>query len=196
MVALPLLLSACALSPTAMVASSVADGASAATTGKSVPDYAISAIAERDCVLMHGLSRGQICADPPEKNLEFSAAMASASDPAPAEPVASQPFQVDRGTSRLAYEPTWTLVLAVVADYAQAVSLAKRLRPKPGLVTAVEDRGKVLYRVTTEPFKFSESIDRQKQVASQKFPSAVLTAVCPHWMRDDTCVVLDRVLPL
>lgn len=208
--ALPLLLSGCGMSATAIVASAVVDSASVAATGKTVPDYAISAITDRDCMLLHGITRGYLCEDPPETPADdaeaaqaphpvhrqpsgdaaAAAAMAAAFD---AEAAAAGPETVP---ARSAYRPSWTLLLATVEDYGEAVGAARRLKPRPGLITATVVDGKVVYRVTTEPFGFDEVTDRKNQVAAQDFASAVLSAVCPYWMQDDSCIVLDRKLPL
>lgn len=196
--ALPLLLSGCGVSSTAIVASAVVEGTSVATTGKTVPDYAISGITDRDCTLLYGITRGRVCQDPPDAERDPEA-IAETSEPAAAEDATPQvPAGSDTVLSRPAgpYQPAWTLVLTMVEDYGQAVSAARGLQPKPGLITAAEVDGKVVYRVTTEPFSFEEAADRRRQAASQNFANAVLSAVCPYWMQDDTCIVLDRTLPL
>jgi hypothetical protein len=197
--ALPLLLSGCGLSSTAIVASAVVEGTSVATTGKTVSDYAISEITDRDCTLLHGITRGHVCQDPPDAERNPEAVIAATAEPAAAEDAAPQgPAGPDSVLSKRPgqYQPAWTLVLTVVEDYGQAVSAAGRLQPKPGLITAASVDGKVVYRVTTEPFSFDEAADRQRQAASQNFANAVLSAVCPYWMQDDSCIVLDRTLPL
>lgn len=203
---LPLLLSGCGVSATAVVASAVIDGASVATTGKTVPDYAISAITDRDCMILHGITRGRLCEDPPEAQEEETGAGQPA---APNEDTAAAAFAMaaaidaeaaaaapDLGPARSEYRPSWTLLLATVEDYGEAVGAAWRLKPKPGLITATVIDGKVVYRVTTEPFRFEEANARKNQVAAQDFASAVLSAVCPYWMQDESCIVLDRKLPL
>ena len=193
--ALLLPLFACAVTPEFLVGSSLVDSTSSAATGKTVPDYAISAMTERDCVLLHGLSRGRICEEPIDGNKGFTSDMGPV--PEPLDAPATSPTTAEEPRSKSSgRESAWTLVLAVVADYTQAVDMARRLQPKPGLVTAVEVAGEVAYRVTTQPFKFEEAAERQQDVAAQNFTSAVLAAVCPHWMQDGKCVVLDRVLPL
>lgn len=64
--ALAFQLSGClvALPPAIQLASFAADGISYATTGKSVTDHAISAVAERDCAMGRVLTGDDICAAP------------------------------------------------------------------------------------------------------------------------------------
>ena len=197
--ALPLLLSGCGFSSTAIVASALVEGTSVAATGKTVSDYAISEITDRDCTLLHGITRGRVCQDPQDAARDPGAAIAATAEPAAAEDATLEvPAGPDTAFPKPAgrYEPAWTLVLTVVEDYGQAVSAARRLQPKPGLITTASVDGKVVYRVTTEPFSFDEAADRQRQATSQNFANAVLSAVCPYWMQDDSCIVLDRMLPL
>lgn len=198
--ALSLALSGCGLSSAGLVVSAVAEGTSVAATGKGVTDYALSAVTDRDCVLLYGLTRGEVCTDPETAERESASAMAPLPGPPAAKAVAPQtPPDAPAPVSPLptiAYDATWTFVLGLVEDYAQAVSLARRLQPKPGLITAVEVRGKVMYRVTTEPFGLEQAGARRRQITAQNFADATLAAVCPGWMQDGECVVLDRVLPL
>ena len=56
-------LTGCVLPPVATVASLLLDGASYASTGKSVSDHALSQIADADCALWYGFVEGDFCRD-------------------------------------------------------------------------------------------------------------------------------------
>jgi hypothetical protein len=61
--ALPILLNACALPASFSIASLAIDGISYATSGKSVSDHAISAVANEDCAMWRALQARPICRD-------------------------------------------------------------------------------------------------------------------------------------
>lgn len=56
-------LAGCVLPPVATFASLLLDGASYASTGKSVSDHALSQFAAADCALWYGFVEGDICRD-------------------------------------------------------------------------------------------------------------------------------------
>lgn len=61
--AVPLLLSACGL-PTAVVVTSYAvDGVAFVSTGKTLTAHALSAATDKDCSILFGLTRGELCRD-------------------------------------------------------------------------------------------------------------------------------------
>ncbi len=61
--ALPILLNACALPASFSIASVAIDGISYATSGKSVSDHALSAVANEDCAMWRALKARPICRD-------------------------------------------------------------------------------------------------------------------------------------
>jgi hypothetical protein len=61
---LPLLLSGCFVPPGVAVASYAADGASYATTGKSITDHGVSTVKNEDCATYRVFVGGTICKDP------------------------------------------------------------------------------------------------------------------------------------
>ncbi len=61
--ALPILLNACALPAAFSIASLAVDGISYATSGKSVSDHALSAVANEDCAMWRALKARPICRD-------------------------------------------------------------------------------------------------------------------------------------
>ena len=61
--ALPILLNACALPASFSIASLAIDGISYATSGKSVSDHALSAVANEDCAIWRALQARPICRD-------------------------------------------------------------------------------------------------------------------------------------
>lgn len=63
LVALPLLCGGCAVPIQWTILSTVADGASYASTGKTTSDHALSAATERDCSLMRVFDDEPVCHD-------------------------------------------------------------------------------------------------------------------------------------
>src|SRR5580704_8096719 len=61
---LPLLLSGCFVPPGVAVASYAADGASYATTGKSLTDHGVSTVKNEDCATYRVFVGGAVCSDP------------------------------------------------------------------------------------------------------------------------------------
>ncbi len=95
--ALPILLSACALPASFTIASLAADGVSYATSGKGLSDHAISAVANEDCAMWRALKDRPICrqADVPETMVAATPApevpaVVIAVAPAAGEPVAPE----------------------------------------------------------------------------------------------------------
>ncbi len=72
--------------------------------------------------------------------------------------------------------------------------MVKRLRPEKALITVAVVQGKVAYRVSTEPFRISEADDRKGRVAHLELSDVHISRVCPAWMQDGRCIVLDRAL--
>ena len=56
-------LSGCALPPAITVASLAFDFASYSATGKTVTDHGLSLVLQRDCALLRGLERGEVCVE-------------------------------------------------------------------------------------------------------------------------------------
>ncbi len=63
MIALPLLCGGCAVPIQWTILSTIADGASYASTGKTTSDHALSAATERDCSLMRIFEDEPLCRD-------------------------------------------------------------------------------------------------------------------------------------
>lgn len=218
--ALPLLLSACGAPSGLLVATYAIDSASYVGTGKSVSGHALSAATKKDCSILFGLTRGQLCEDVPVAQAVPSDTRVP--DIAPpgkvTEPVIMgdasfaeiddsfsnletinvsveyPPAQTVREAKRppKKYTPMWTLVVGTFNNEAAAEELVKRLRPEPAIVTITVDQGEVAYRVTTSPFKISEAESRREQMAHHELPDVHVVRVCPVWMQDGKCVVLDR----
>jgi hypothetical protein len=91
-----------------------------------------------------------------------------------------------------AEDARWAFVLGVFKDYDQATELAAKLKPNAGIVSSIVAQGEVFYRVTTRPFPLNQAAENEKPVAAIGIPDAKMVAVCPEWMRDDTCLILDR----
>jgi hypothetical protein len=250
--ALPLLLSACGVPSGLMVATYAIDSASYVGTGKTVSGHAISAATKKDCSVLYGLTRGQLCEDVPveqpavsdtrvpdretsEKmippvmlgdasllniddsftNLETvktsvdhstkdsAKPAARPSQPiqsVPTQSIMSKPVETQLFTSRLdkpmkkSDTPLWMLVLGTFDSETSARALLKRLKPVKGLITVSVIDGKVAYRVSTHSFKISEAEDHKTQVEHLELTDIHVSRVCPDWMRDDRCVVLERAL--
>lgn len=118
----------------------------------------------------------------------------------PTQSIMSKPVEPQLFTSRLdkpmkkSDTPLWTLVLGTFDSEASASALLKRLKPVKGLITVSVIDGKVAYRVSTHSFKISEAEDRKTQVEHLELTDIHVSRVCPDWMRDDRCVVLERAL--
>jgi len=110
--------------------------------------------------------------------LTFSFALASCSPSAPPPPAQDV--------------AQWAFVLGIFKDYEQAAELARKLKPDSGFVTSIITQGEVFYRVTTRPFRLTQAAENEKPVVAIGIPDAKMVAVCPAWMRDDSCLVLDR----
>ncbi len=76
-----LFLGGCALPLPFQIASWVADGVSYIATNKSITDHGISMVMNRDCSLLHIITRGEICSD--EDYIGFAAMFRDFNGPAP-----------------------------------------------------------------------------------------------------------------
>lgn len=90
------------------------------------------------------------------------------------------------------HTPLWTLVVGTFDNEAAAEDLVKRLRPESATITVSVVQGDVAYRVTTAPFKISDAESRKERVAHLELPDVHVVRVCPAWMQDDRCVMLER----
>lgn len=257
LVALPFLLSACGIPSAVLVTAYTVDGVSYVGTGKTVSDYALSAATKKDCSVLYGLTRGQLCEETvvpqvvssdtrvpdrvptdkvPEKapnmmvamieepvvlggasSIDFDDAFANLetvevsanigpaktpSEPPKATaklPKASSTVPEDQSTRdvkspRPPHAPLWTLVVGTFETEPAARDMVKRLRPEKALITVAVVQGKVAYRVSTEPFRISEADDRKGRVAHLELSDVHISRVCPAWMQDGRCIVLDRAL--
>lgn len=242
--ALPLLLSACGAPSGLLVATYAIDGASYVGTGKTVSDHALSAATKKDCSVLYGVTRGQLCEEAPTGLAEVPSDTRvpdhiPGRDPAPsmipepaAEPVmlgdasnieidddfaylqttkTSADLESEKPAGEVAVAvnsqtleapqkpktsstPLWTLVVGIVDTEAAARNLVKRMKPEKALITIKVVDGAVAYRVSTEPFKISEAEARKQRVAHLELTDVHVSRVCPPWMQDDRCVMLDRAL--
>ncbi len=83
--ALPILLGACALPAVYSIATLAVDGISYATSGKGLSDHAISAVANEDCAMWRVLVARPICRDADMPETVVAAAAGVAAAPAPEE---------------------------------------------------------------------------------------------------------------
>ena len=67
-VVVPLFLAACAAPLPVKIASWAIDGLSYLSTGKSIADHGISAIARKDCALWRTVKGEQVCTDPVDRD--------------------------------------------------------------------------------------------------------------------------------
>jgi hypothetical protein len=230
---LPLLflLAACGIPSSVIVAGYAVDSASYVGTGKTVSDHALSAATKKECSVLYGLTRGQLCQDPPPKQatvpsdtrvpdrlppgpaanmltqtaaepmilgdastLEIDDAFANLETTTVSAPVPPEQPNRKVEAAKKPYTPLWTLVVGVFDNEAAARSLVKRLKPKKALITVTVEKGEVAYRVSTEPFKISEAEKRKEQLSHLELADIYVSRVCPVWMKDDRCIVLDHVL--
>ena len=198
-----------------MATSSAGDNVTYAETGKSMLDNALSEILDGDCVLMHGVTRGRFCREASTSPVVDASAGRKddrpAGKPEPStldsvfgatQPVSAPPEEAAKAPPPAAVkesppapvrdEGQWAFVLGVFKDYEQAAALARKLKPDSGLVTSIVTQGEVFYRATTRPFKLTQAAANEKPVAAIGIADAKMVAVCPAWMGDESCLVLDR----
>ena len=109
--ALPILLNACALPPALSIASLAIEGISYATSGKSVSDHVLSAVANEDCAMWRVLQERPICRNRDVPEIMVAAAPIQPPSPMPAPSAGSPP----RGGSGTLVDQTYRSQLALSA---------------------------------------------------------------------------------
>src|SRR5579863_4868847 len=159
LLALPILVSGCALPPAVVIASYAADGVSYISSGKSLEDHGLSAVMDQDCALHRVLMEKPICSDfkptdvtasagsppdgtaAPRKGEEPSPAVAPAIVAAPSDgAAASPPPRAPTPT----HEVGWRryLVLGSFSEHERAARFAKALGQPKLAVVAVDLQGR------------------------------------------------------
>lgn len=146
--ALPMLLSGCALPPVVGAVAYLLDGASYLGTGKSVSDHALSEVAGEDCAMWRLLKGELICQGPTDKGKKNAIAIAAAKTVYPGDGSYSDsddaPTMVAEAPE--AAEPTVVAVASAepAADKLAAIAPAAGPAPVPPQETAAPRREPVL----------------------------------------------------
>ncbi len=181
------LLASCAIPGAVGLASLALEGGSIMITGKSATDHAISAATERDCQLLSGLTQGRLCGN---DGKAAPAVMARA--PLPKKP--PQRAVVRKAPPRARVDNKWTLLVGTFSEIGGAAKMAGLVRPGKASITSTVVGGKVIYRVTVGAFPFKDAEKQRARVGGPGIDKIAVHRVCPSWMKDESCISLDRVI--
>ncbi len=184
----PLLLSACAVPSALTLAGYAVESASYMKTGKTVSDHAVSAVAGRDCQLLHGVTKGKVCKD----QKRSGKALAKTRVAGVRAVNRAENRNKTGGKSKHVRPPAekWVVVVGTYPDLLVAKKSAAAEAPqKTQIVTAVVD-GEVVYRVTSLPFGSADAENKKGTFVRSETPHVSLVPVCPEWMQDDKCIVI------
>jgi hypothetical protein len=181
------LLASCAIPGAVGLAGLALEGGSIVSTGKSATDLAISAATERDCHLLSGLTKGRLCAD---DKIAVTAAKARGQLPekSPQRAVARVL------TPRARVDNKWTLLIGTFSELGGATKRAGLARPGKASISSDVTGGKVVYRVTVGSFPFEDAQKQRATVGGPGIDKIAVLRVCPSWMKDESCISLDRVI--
>jgi hypothetical protein len=133
--ALPLLLSGCALPPVVGAVAYLLDGASYVGTGKSMSDHALSEVAGEDCAMWRLLKGELICQGPKDKGKKNAIAIAAAKTVYPGDGPDSDsdeaPTMVAEAPQAAEPAPVATASAAPVAEKLAAIAPAAGPAPAP-----------------------------------------------------------------
>jgi len=134
--ALPLLVSGCALPPVVGAVAYLLDGASYIETGKSVTDHALSEVAGEDCAMWRLLKGELICQGPKDKGKKNAIAIAAAKTVYPGDgpdsDMDSSPTMVAEAPE--AAEPTAGATASAEPDAQKLAAIAPAAGPAPAPV--------------------------------------------------------------
>jgi hypothetical protein len=183
---LPFIVSGCAVPSALTLAGYAVESASYMKTGKTVSDHAVSAVAGRDCQLLHGVTKGQVCKT--EKHVKKRSTKATTLRPEKA----TKPSKKALSRRQQAVVPLdqWVVVVGTFPDLLIAKKSAAAVAPQKTLiVTAVVD-GNVVYKVTSLPFGMADAESKKGTFVRTENQHVSLVPVCPEWMQDDKCIVI------
>jgi hypothetical protein len=190
LLALPVLLSGCALPPALIIGSYGADGLSYLSSGKSLEDHGISTVLDQDCALHRFLVDKPICKDfnPPYKGLLLEpapappeVAQAAVTPASPAPPTESAPDPSHNVVSNKVASatpppnpktptgggPRRFLVLGSFSEHENAVRLVKQLGETGVAVMPAVIHGRTVYRVVAGPFAATKVAQLRTQLAGK-----------------------------
>ena len=186
---LPLFIVGCAVPSALTLAGYAMESASYMKTGKTVSDHAVSAVAGRDCQLMHGVTKGQIC-----KSVKHSKKRTSKISDSRYEKVTKRRSKAGSVREEKQRSKTvadkWVVVVGTFPDLLIAKKSAAAAAPQKTLiVTAVVD-GDVVYKLTSLPFGIGDAESKKGTFVRSETSPVSLVPVCPKWMQDDKCIVI------
>jgi len=183
---LPFIVSGCAVPSALTLAGYAVESASYMKTGKTVSDHAVSAVARRDCQLLHGVTKGQVCKT--EKHVKKRSAKATTLRPEKATKPSKK--ALSRRQQAVVSIDRWVVVVGTFPDLLIAKKSAAAVAPQKTLiVTAVVD-GNVVYKVTSLPFGMADAESKKGTFVRTENQHVSLVPVCPEWMKDDKCIVI------
>jgi cell division septation protein DedD len=177
--ALPVLLSACALPPGLVIASYGADGLSYLSTGKSLEDHGMSYALNEDCALHRVLTRKPICKDNP-----VAPAVIAVEPLQPLPPSTAPAASTDLASSRheslqtaavfFPREPATAktgqgryLVLGSFETRENAVRFALGFGESGIAVSAAAVNGRMVYRVVAGPLTMAKVVNLRARLADK-----------------------------
>jgi hypothetical protein len=186
---LPLIMPGCAVPSALSLAGYAVESASYMKTGKTVSDHAVSAVAGRDCQLLHGVTKGQICKGVKRSKRLAGKVSDDRSAEAPGRQTKSKARQIGIHRSKTPADK-WVVIVGIFPDLFIAKKSAAAVAPeKTMIVTAVVD-GDVVYKVTSLPFGIADAENKKGTFVRPDNPHVSLVQVCPAWMQDDRCIVI------
>jgi len=160
--AVPILLGACAVPLPVTIASTVIDGISFMTTKKTIPSHGLSMVSGKDCAFYRGLMNEPICKDRDGRIIAFVEDWEKTGHPGkPATNAVSANAAPADG--RLYY------VLGTFATAKNAKDLAGMVTDLSASVIRTRPKGKSVYHVVVGPIGPGQKKDVQKSIASAGF---------------------------
>jgi len=168
----PILLSGCAIPPAITIASYVLDGISYASTGKSVSDHGISAVAGRDCATFRILKGENPCRGEPTELRDPAPIEAGqqatlpTGEPAPMVASATPATMATAPVSPSAAPRQRYLVLGSYDSRSGAEEAAAQFSDAKVTVFEVKTQGRVAHRVVAGPLSDTEVADLRDRLVA------------------------------
>ncbi|MBK18017.1 MAG: hypothetical protein CMM52_04165 [Rhodospirillaceae bacterium] len=188
-------LAGCAVPSTLNLAGYAVEGATFLQTGKSVSDHAVSAVTGQDCRLIRGVTKGTLCKkseDALENQVTKENSKSGNDRQAKNGSRNDKKHQQSAKLNQKVTSSKWIVVVGTFPDLLMAKKSATAFAPLKTLIVTAVDDGEVIYRVTSMPFDIADAEDMKDKFVGNENPHVSLAPVCPQWMQDDKCIVIDH----